>query len=125
MLSTGCNWLLFQNCASLCVKNISILGGILIAYNMALLMNDAHIFYHHIDALQSVSLAQSYFSHPEYLLVRYWVCAAVLFQYSINTFFILLKFSLGWWVTCMRVHLVTISWLLQILYIFVTIFPSP
>ena len=61
MLPTGCNWWLFEYHISACLKDIYILGGILISYTMALLMNDAHIIYHHMDASWSVGLVWSYF----------------------------------------------------------------
>ena len=46
---------------------------------MALLMNDAHIINYAMGALQSVGLAQIYFSHPEYLVVQFLIHAVVLF----------------------------------------------
>ena len=63
----------------MCLKNFSTISSILIAYNMALLMNDAYIMYHHMDSSLSVGLVQSYFSHPDYLALQCWVHTDVLF----------------------------------------------
>ena len=47
-------------------------------------MDDAHIIYYHMNAFQSVVLACSYISHPNYLVVQCWISAVVLFPDLIN-----------------------------------------
>ena len=47
---------------------------------MALDFNNNHIIYYHMDAQQSIWLAQTYFASPDYLAVQDWIHA---------TFFIL------------------------------------
>ena len=83
ILSTSCGEWLFKYCTSACLGNISMLGKILIACNMALLVNDVHTIYYHMNALKSVGLAQSYVSHSDYLVVWCWVCA-VMFPDSVT-----------------------------------------
>ena len=45
---------------------------------MDLAFNCKHIIYYCMDALLSVSLVRTYFSHPDYLVVQCWVCATYL-----------------------------------------------
>ena len=74
---------------------------------MALLMNDAHIIYYHMDALWSVGLEWSYFSHPDYFVVPMLglcYCFVSIF-YNLSR---VASLPLGWWVTYMRVHLVIV-----------------
>ena len=77
--STSCNWWLFKHSASMCLKNIFILGGILTACNWALLINVTPIIYYYMDTLWSVCLAWTYFSYPNFLVVQCWGHAVVLF----------------------------------------------
>ena len=50
------------NTVPLCFfKNTSILSGILIAHNMALLMNDVHKIYYHTHALQQFAWHRAIF----------------------------------------------------------------
>ena len=50
---------------------------------MALLMNDAHIIYHHMDVSKQVGFARSYSFNPDYLVVQSWFYAAVLYPDSV------------------------------------------
>ena len=99
MLSTSCDWWLFEHHTSAYLKNVPILDGILIAFNMILLMNDAHITYCHMNTFWSVGFAWSYFSYPDYLIVQYWIHAVILFPDSVTlqgmNIFILLKTCQG------------------------------
>ena len=83
-LSTVCHLRVFKYHTYVCLNNISILHGILITLTMALHMNNDHIRYYHMDATHSVGLALSYFSHPYYLVIKFWVCTTVLFPDSIT-----------------------------------------
>ena len=49
------------------------------SFIMVLHMNDEHIVYFHMDTTQSVGLVQTYFSHPEFLIVQCWIHATFLF----------------------------------------------
>ena len=100
MLPTGCNC----DCSNtMPLKNISIPNGILIAFTMVMLMNNAHIICHPMDASQSVGLAWSYFSNPDYLVVHSYFHTA-----GGPNIFHCSQFFPGGWVTCMRVHPVII-----------------
>ena len=91
----------------MCLKNITVVSGILIVFNMALLRNGPHIIYYHMDALWSMGLVWSYF-FTSYLVVQCWVYALVLLPDSGTPqgpdVFHFIKVFLGWWVICMRVH---------------------
>ena len=50
---------------------------------MALMFNDDHLMYYHMD-VQSVGLAQTYFTHLDYLVVQCWVQATYLSADTIN-----------------------------------------
>ena len=45
---------------------------------MALLINDNHILYCHMEAARSRMLGHSYFSNPDYLVVKAWICTILL-----------------------------------------------
>ena len=47
--------------------------------NMALMINDAHIPYYHMDTVWSILLGCTHFSTPEYLTVKAWVQVTFLF----------------------------------------------
>ena len=113
LLSTGCGWWAFEYHDLMWLMHGFILSS-LTACIMDLVMNDAHIIYYHMDVLWLFGLAWSYSSHPNCLLVQCWVHAVVLFP-NIATpegphVFHLLKSLLGWRVTWMRVHFVTLLW---------------
>ena len=40
---------------------------------MTLAFNNDHIIYYQMDALQSMGLALTYFTHPDYFVVHWWV----------------------------------------------------
>ena len=48
--------------------------------NMALLINDGDMQYHHIHATWLILLDHSYLTNPDYLVVKVWVATAI--QYS-------------------------------------------
>ena len=74
----------FECLTSACMNNIYKLSGILIIFTMALHINNDYIRYCHIDITLSVSLAWSYFSNPEYLVIQSWVHTTSLFPDSIT-----------------------------------------
>ena len=51
---------------------------------MALVLNNDHIIYYHMDALLSVGLAWTYFAHPDYLVVQCWVHCTYLSPDTVN-----------------------------------------
>ena len=46
--------------------------------------NNDHITYYHMDTQWSVQLPWIYFAHPDFVVVKYWVCAMYLFTDTIN-----------------------------------------
>ena len=73
MFSTVCYWWVFKP-----LNNTAILSCILITLTMALHMKNYHIRYYQVGATQSVGLAQSYFLHPDSLVIQCWVHATIL-----------------------------------------------
>ena len=51
---------------------------------MGVLYNNNHIIFYHIDALQAVGLAWTYFTYPDYLVVQCWVYVTYLSPDTIN-----------------------------------------
>ena len=49
-----------------------------------LAFNNDQIIYHYTDATWSVDMAQTYFVHPDYLVVQSWVHATYLFHNIVN-----------------------------------------
>ena len=51
--------------------------------NMALYIHDQHILYYHMDAYWSIMMWQSYFLHPNYLVVQRWIRATLIYPTNI------------------------------------------
>ena len=47
--------------------------------NMVLLVNGVHIFYYHMNEFQSVVLGNNYFASHDYVVVKCWIQAVLLF----------------------------------------------
>ena len=73
---------------------------------MALIFNNAHIIYYHMDVTWSMGLVQTYFTHPDYFVVQCWVCVTYLFPDTVSQMgpigisIVMLSSSQGVWVTC-------------------------
>ena len=52
--------------------------------NIAVLIHDNHMGFNHMDAYDSCMLGCSYFASPDYLVVKAWITATVLFPSFIN-----------------------------------------
>ena len=63
-----------------------------VAANMAIYISDYHIVFSHIDAYHSCMLGHSYIGSPDYLVVKAWIGATVLFPSFIN-------------LTCTNIHI--------------------
>ena len=48
---------------------------------MALTLNINDTMYYHRDVQQSMGLAQTYFTNPDYLVLQCWVCAIYIYTY--------------------------------------------
>ena len=82
---------------------------------MALAFNNDHIIDYHMDALQSVDLAQTYFTDPDYLVFQCWVFTVYLSSDTVNQVepqaYHYVTFFLGGWATCpLETHITTL-WL--------------
>ena len=83
MLSMVCNWCVFAFCTYSCLSYIFILSGILIRllwlWNLTVL-----IIYHHMDTIWSIDLAETYFTHADYLAIKGWIYATCLYLDTTN-----------------------------------------
>ena len=72
---------------------------------MALAFNSDHIIYYDMDAMQSVVLMWTYFIHPTYLVVQYWVHTYMHLLILLNTWglkpIVMLRSLQGRWAICL------------------------